>query len=164
MRVTVRDLKEKENNEMRFFHSALMFLNELFSLLLISGEIPAGLKKRMEESALTSLRLIFTLHVSNRFRKNLFNKIDQLDVYSFQSNRKSVGDFLYLIKRLEAKGNKYSFYSQDHKLLFDNLLEHICHYHQIRSNNVIFIENNKIAPPWIAEGSGTGSSRRGISE
>ena len=144
--------KKWEPEYIIFFRSFLLFLTKILDFLLTYESLPIETSNQMERNVMTSLSLLWTLHVS------IYSKIVLYpDIFHNNSLRQTIDDYqsrtiLPFLKQLMKKIEQYPFLNEDYKVQCRNTLEQIFRYYHISSSsNPIIVESNLHAPPpWLS--------------
>lgn len=143
--------KKKEQEEIKFFRSFLLFLIHSFDCLFTHQSRSVKVRNQMERNLLTSISLMWNMHVSTLLKKTLYSQI----VYSFpiQStfDKDQSKELLSLFQRLKKEVEKYPFLNKNYKNQCENMLEQILQYYLLNSDSVLFIVDPDLPRPWISK-------------
>lgn len=144
--------KKREPEYINFFRSHLLFLTKIFDSLLPHESLPVETSNEMERNVMTSLTLLWTMHVSIFSKKllhpNTFHSNSPLQTFDdYQSRTISP-----LLQQLMVEIEQYPFLNEDYKVHCGNTLEQILRYYHISSSlTPIIVESNLHAsPPWVS--------------
>ena len=140
-------LKKSELEYLNFFHSFLLFLSKMFDSILIYEPLPIENSNQLEQNVMTSLSLMWTLHVSIFSTLYLKTTHQKLNLPTFEDNQTTM--ILPLLQKLKNDIDQYPFLNEIYKVKCENTLEQIlCHYHVDPSK---IVESNLHAPPpWLS--------------
>jgi hypothetical protein len=143
--------KKVEPEYIIFFRSFLLFLTKIFDSLSTHESLPIETCNQVERNVMTSLSLLWTMHVSIFSKKVLYPK-----AFHNNSPKKTFDDYqsrniLPLLQQLMKEVEQYPFLNEDYKVQCRNSLEQI-HYHVSSSSAPIIVESNLHAPPpWLSK-------------
>ncbi|WP_210471313.1 hypothetical protein [Sporosarcina sp. 6E9] len=141
--------KKVEPEYIIFFRSFLLFLTKIFDSLSTHESLPIETSNKIERNFMTSLSLLWTMHVSIFSKKVLCPKIfhnsfSQQTCDDYQSR-----GILPLLQQLMREVEQYPFLNEDYKAHCVNTLEQISRYYY--SSTPIIVESNlHVPPPWLS--------------
>ena len=127
--------KNGELEYIKFFHSFLLFLTKTFHSILTHESLPIETSNKMERNVMTSLSLLWTMHVSIFSKKVLYP-----DIFHNNSPQQTFDDYqsrtiLPFLQQLMKEVEQYPFLNEDYKVQCRNTLEQILRYYHINSSS-----------------------------
>ena len=148
--VTAHNKRELEY--INFFCSFLLFLTKAFDTLFTQELLSVEKSNRMERNIMTSVSLLWTLHVSIFSKKMLYNISPHDKMTSQTFDEKHSNTILPLITQLKKKVNKYPFINENQKIQCLNTLEQIqLFYTNPPDIPTIVVSNLHAPPPWLSK-------------
>ena len=148
--VTARNNRELEY--INFFCSFLLFLNKTFDTLLNQEFISKEKCNQMERNVMTSISLLWTLHVSIFSKNMLYPKTSEEKVPFQTFDEKNSKAFLPSLQQLKEKVQRYHFSNENWKIQCVNTLDQIQQFYFISTEIPTIIESNLHAPaPWLSK-------------
>lgn len=148
--VTAHNKRELEY--INFFRSFLLFLTKTFDSLLTQESLSIEKSNQMERNVMTSISLLWTLHVSI-FSKRILdtkNSHEKLSPQTFGDKQSS--EILPLLQQIKKEVGQYPFLNENYKIQCVNTLEQIQHYYLHSTAIPTIVESNLHAPPpWLSK-------------
>lgn len=142
-------LLKKELEYLNFFHSFLLFLSKTFDSIFTYESLPIENSNQLELNVMTSLSLLWTLHVSifsNRLL-NLKTSHEKPKLSTFDDNQSII--ILPLLQQLKNYIEQYPFLKEIYKIKCENTLEQILRHYHLNPSTIV--ESNLHAPPpWLS--------------
>ena len=145
--------KNGELEYINFFHSFLLFLTKTFDSILTPESLPIEKSNQLERNVMTSLSLLWTLHVSIFSKRILYPKAshEKSILQTFDDHQSE--SILPLLQQLKKEVEQYPFLNKSYKIQCENTLEQILRYYHLKSSSMpIIVESNLQAPPpWLSK-------------
>ncbi|WP_071392822.1 hypothetical protein [Bacillus tuaregi] len=155
MRVNHReDQKRKEQEFIHFTYSFIVFLLQLFQLLDAHEPLSRKMRIQMEHNIMTSISILWKVHVSIFSKKRLYIQIDRTlrKRESFYFNYEQSKELQPFFLQLKNVVGNYSFLLETDQIQCQSMLEQISQYYDFRSSSSpISVEPEHSAPPWLAK-------------
>jgi hypothetical protein len=142
--------KNGELEYINFFQSFLLFLTKTFDSILTHESLPLEKSNQMERNVMTSLSLLWTLHVSIFSNRILYLKTshEKSNLSTFDDNQSIT--ILPLLQQLKNEVERYPFLNQSYKIKCEKTLEQILRHYHLSSSTIV--ETNLHAPPpWLSK-------------
>lgn len=142
-------LKERELEYINFFHSFLLFLTKTFDTILTNESLPIEKSNQLERSVMTSLSLLWTLHVFIFSNSILYFKTsnEKSKLLTFDDNQSLT--ILSLLQQLKNDIEQYPFINESYKIKCEHTLEQILRHYNLNSSTIIK-SNLHAPPPWLS--------------
>ena len=143
-------LKKREQQYLNFFHSFLLFLSKIFDSILTYESLPIEKRNQLEQNVMTSLSLLWTLHVSTFSNRILYLKTSHKKSNQLTFNENQSITILPLLKQLKNEIEQYPFLNESYKIKCEHTIENILRHYRL--NHSTIVESNLHAPPpWLSE-------------
>ncbi|WP_391204327.1 hypothetical protein [Psychrobacillus sp. L4] len=145
--------KKREVEYINFFRSFLLFLNRTFDSLLTHESLPIETSNKMERNVMTSLSLLWTLHISIFSKRILYPKTSQEKLILPTFDDYQSRTILPLLQQLKKEVEQFPFLNESYKIQSENTLDQILRYYHLSSSSIpIIVESNLHAPPpWLSK-------------
>jgi len=148
----VKARNKRELEYIKFFCSFLLFLNKTLDTFLAQEFLSIEKSHQMERNVMTSISLLWTLHVSIFSKKMLYPKASQEKIPCQTFDEKYSKVVLPPLQQLKAKVGQYHFLNENWKIQCVNTLEQIQQYYLISTEIPTIVESNLHAPPpWLSK-------------
>lgn len=144
--------KKRELEYINFFRSFLLFLTKTFDSLLTQEFLSIEKSNQMERNVMTSISLLWTLHVSIFSKRILYPKTSHEKLPHQTFDDKQSREVLPLLQQLKKEIGQYPFLNENYKIKCVNTLEQIQHYYLSSTAIPSNVESNLHAPPpWLSK-------------
>ncbi|WP_419959849.1 hypothetical protein [Psychrobacillus sp. BM2] len=144
--------KKRELEYINFFRSFLLFLTKTFDSLLTQEFLSIEKSNQMERNVMTSISLLWTLHVSIFSKRILYPKTSHEKLSHQTFDDKQSREVLPLLQQLKKEVGQYSFLNENYKIQCVNTLEQIQQYYLSSFSTPTIVESNLHAPPpWLSK-------------
>jgi len=148
----VKAHKKRELEYIDFFCSFLLFLTKTFDTLLTQEFLSIEKSNQMERNAMTSISLLWTLHVSIFSKKILYPKTSHEKIPYQTFDEKYSRAILPPLQQLKEKVQQYHFLNENWKIQCVNTLEQIQQFYLNSTEIPTIVESNLHAPPpWLSK-------------
>ncbi|MGE7980511.1 hypothetical protein [Psychrobacillus sp. NPDC093200] len=152
MKMDYASAHNEELEYINFFQSFLLFLTKTFDAILTHESLSLEKSNQMERNVMTSLFLLWTLHVCI-FSKRILNpkaSHEKLIIQTFDEDQTE--KIFLLLQQLKKEVEQYAFLNKSYKIQCENTLEQILEYYHLKSFSKPIVESNLQAPPpWISK-------------
>ena len=143
--------KKRELGYINFFRSFLLFITKTFDTLLTQEFLSIEKSNQMERNVMTSISLLWTLHVSIFSQRILYNTSHEKTPRQTFDEKQSRA-ILPLLQQLKIEVEQYPFLNENYKIQCVKTLEQIQQFYMNSTAITTIVESNLHAPPpWLSK-------------